>query len=148
MGSGSARQGEAPRPWHVVVTADRAYFDRIRAAWELDESIDFPLFCPERRFPLTRDKILIGRRSRSRGSYPDVDLAGPPEDPAVSHLHALLVAEPDGWAVVDLRSQNCTYVNDAAEPIEPETPVPLRAGDHVHVGAWTRITLYAGPLPR
>ncbi|MET7426921.1 FHA domain-containing protein [Dactylosporangium sp. NPDC005555] len=136
-----------PDGWHVVVSADRAHFDRVEAENGPDPTITYPRFCPDRRFPLTGEQVLIGRRSRSRGSYPDIDLAGPPEDVAVSHLHALLVAQPDGgWAVVDLRSANATYVNGATDPIQPELPVPLADGDHVHVGSFTRITLYATPL--
>ncbi len=133
--------------WHVEVTADRAFFDRVQAWNGPDPAISYPPFCPVRRFPLTGDQVLIGRRSRSRGSYPDIDLAGPPEDIAVSHLHALLVAQPGGgWAVVDLRSANCTFVNGADDPIQPELPVPLADGDHLHVGSFTRITLHATPL--
>ncbi|GAA3206977.1 hypothetical protein GCM10010532_029430 [Dactylosporangium siamense] len=133
--------------WHVVVSADRAHFDRVEAWNGPDPTISYPRFCPERRFALTGEQVLIGRRSRSRGSYPDIDLAGPPEDIAVSHLHALLVAQPGGgWAVVDLRSANCTFVNDAADPIQPELPVPLADGDHIHVGSFTRITVHARPL--
>jgi hypothetical protein len=146
--AGPATNGTATAPgWHVVVSADRAHFDRVEAWNGPDPTISFPRFCPPRRFPLTGEQVLIGRRSRSRGSYPDIDLAGPPEDAAVSHLHALLVAQPDGgWAVVDLRSANCTFVNDAADPIQPELPVPLADGDHIHVGSFTRITLHATPL--
>jgi hypothetical protein len=133
--------------WHVVVSADRAHFDRVEAWNGPDPTISYPRFCPERRFALTGEQLLIGRRSRSRGSYPDIDLAGPPEDIAVSHLHALLVAQPGGgWAVVDLRSANCTFVNDATDPIQPELPVPLADGDHIHVGSFTRITIHATPL--
>jgi hypothetical protein len=138
--------GAAVTGWHVVVSADRAFFDRVEAENGPDPTITFPRFCPERRFPLAGEQMLIGRRSRSRGSYPDIDLAGPPEDVAVSHLHALLVAQSGGWAVVDLRSANCTFVNGAAEPIEPELPFPLADGDHIHVGSFTRITVRATPL--
>jgi hypothetical protein len=146
--AGPATNGTATAAgWHVVVSADRAHFDRVESWNGPDPTIAYPRFCPVRRFPLTGEQILIGRRSRSRGSYPDIDLAGRPEDIAVSHLHALLVAQPDGgWAVVDLRSANCTFVNDATDPIQPELPVPLADGDHIHVGSFTRITLHATPL--
>ncbi|MEV4137772.1 FHA domain-containing protein [Dactylosporangium sp. NPDC049742] len=141
-------EASEPAGWHVVVSADRAHFDRVQAWNGADPTIAYPRFCPDRRFPLTGDQVLIGRRSRSRGSYPDIDLAGPPEDVAVSHLHALLVSQPGGtWAVVDLRSANCTFVNGADDPIQPEQPVPLADGDHIHVGSFTRITLHATPLP-
>jgi hypothetical protein len=135
----------ANRSWQVVVTADHEYFERMQALQGPDvDEVSFPQFFPERRFPLQGKQLLIGRRSRSRGVYPDIDLAGPPEDSAVSHTHALLIPQPgETWAVVDLRSTNCTYLNGATDPIEAETPLPLRDGDHINVGAWTRLTLRA-----
>jgi pSer/pThr/pTyr-binding forkhead associated (FHA) protein len=69
----------------------------------------------------------------------------PPEDPGVSHQHAVLVQQPDGtWAVVDQNSTNGTTVNGSEEPIQPFVPVPLQDGDRVHVGAWTTITIRRG----
>jgi FHA domain len=131
--------------WRVVVTADREYHTRMRAAAVPDAApIQFPAFCPERRFPLPNRQVLIGRRSLSRGIEPDIDLTGPPEDAAVSHAHALLVAVPEGWAVVDLDSANGTYLNDSPDPIEANVPVPVGDGDRIHVGAWTTMTLRAG----
>jgi pSer/pThr/pTyr-binding forkhead associated (FHA) protein len=104
--------------------------------------IKFPPFCPDRHFPLQGKQVSIGRQSRTRGISPDIDLLGPPEDPGVSHLHALLLAQPDGsWAIVDLDSANGTLVNDEPNPLSPNTPRPLADGDRVYVGAWTRITL-------
>jgi hypothetical protein len=132
--------------WRVVVVADREYHARmLAAAMPEAEPIAFPVFCPERRFVLEGGQLLIGRRSRSRGIEPDIDLTGPPEDPAVSHAHALLVASQDGgWTVVDLDSANGTYLNDGTDPIEANVPVPVKDGDRIHVGAWTTMTLQAG----
>jgi pSer/pThr/pTyr-binding forkhead associated (FHA) protein len=110
------------------------------------EAIAFPAFCPERRFTLSGAQALIGRPSRSRGILPEIDLSGPPADPAVSHAHALFLAQPDGgWAIVDLESANGTYVNDSPDPIAPNTPTPITGGDRVHLGAWTTITLQRMP---
>lgn len=135
--------------WWVLVSADREYFERMRAMDGPDAAaIAFPAFCPERRFPLPGRQLLIGRRSRSRGVYPDIDLIGPPEDTAVSHAHALLVPQPDGaWAVIDLRSTNRTYLHGSPEPIEAERPIPLVDGATVNLGAWTRLTLRADGPP-
>jgi len=109
------------------------------------EPVALPAFSPERRFALDGAQMLIGRRSRSRGIEPDIDLTGPPEDAAVSHAHALLLAQATGgWAVVDLDSANGTYVNDAHEPIPANEPVPLADGDRVHAGASTTLTVHAG----
>lgn len=129
--------------WRVLVNADRAYYDRMRAAADADaEDVPFPAFCPERRFALTPPQVLIGRQSRSRGVEPDIDLTGPPADSAVSHSHAMLVAQPGGgWAVVDLGSANGTYVNGGATPIAENVPVAVGDGDRIHVGAWSTLTL-------
>jgi pSer/pThr/pTyr-binding forkhead associated (FHA) protein len=129
----------------VVVQADRAYFDVVRAMGGEDAGgLVYPPIVPERRFPLAGQQVTIGRRSRSRGINPDIDLVGPPEDPGVSHLHAVLVAQPDnGWALVDMDSVNGTYVNDpGSEPIAPHSPIPLKEGDRVYLGAWTALTLH------
>lgn len=129
--------------WTATVSADRSYFDQVMAAEGPDAGgITFPPFCPDRHFPLQGEQVSIGRRSRSRGVNPDIDLTGPPEDPGVSHLHALLVGHEDGsWAVVDLDSANGVSVNDDANPLRPNTPRPLTNGDRVYLGAWTKITL-------
>jgi hypothetical protein len=51
----------------------------------------------------------IGRRGASRGIEPEIDLTGPPADPGISHLHAVLPVEPHGgWAVLDSGSSNGT----------------------------------------
>jgi hypothetical protein len=129
----------------VVVTADRAYYDRMRAtAGEDADDVPFPAFCPERRFALDGGQVLIGRRSRSRGIEPAIDLTGPPEDAGVSHSHALLVGDPDGnWNVVDLDSANGTYLNDSTDPLPANQPTKLAVGDRVHIGAWTTLTITA-----
>ncbi|MEU7526976.1 FHA domain-containing protein [Saccharothrix sp. NPDC042600] len=140
-----APAGSAER-WHVTVEADRAYFDRVVEDGGPDATaLDFPPFCPPRRFDLVGPQVTIGRRSRSRGIFPTVDLVGPPEDPGVSHSHALLVPTGDGWSVVDLGSTNGTTVNDEPNPLRPNTPRPLADGDRIHVGAWTTITLRRTP---
>ncbi|GHF67135.1 hypothetical protein FHX82_003746 [Amycolatopsis bartoniae] len=130
------------RTWSVVVTADERYFRAVQADGGPDtEPIRFPPYCPERHFPLGGEQVTIGRRSRTRGITPDIDLTGPPEDIGVSRLHALLVPGEDGWAVVDMNSANGTYLNYSRKPIEPSTPCPLKDGDRVHLGAWTTLTL-------
>ena len=128
-----------------MVTADRAYYDRVLAAGGPDAgTLDFPAYCPERRFRLTGTEMRIGRRSASRGLEPEIDLSGPPADPGVSHLHAVLIAEPGGgWAVLDPGSANGTQVNGSDIP--GGLKVPLHSGDRVHVGAWTLLTIVAGP---
>jgi hypothetical protein len=128
----------------LVVSADRAYHERMAAVDAPDaESVAFPVFCPERRFALAEgQQLLIGRRSRSRGIEPNIDLTGPPEDVGVSHAHAVLMSTSDGaWTVVDLGSSNGTYLNDGTDPLKPNVPTPVKQGDQIHLGAWTTLTI-------
>ena len=87
----------------------------------------FPAYCPDRQFTLTGEQIRIGRLSRSRGLVPEIDLTGPPQDPGVSHLHAVLLAQDGGgWVVVDPGSTNGTTLvrggSKGLAPASPETP--------------------------
>lgn len=136
-----------PGEWSVVVTADRAWFDEVRRRANADAAaLEFPLSCPPRRFVLSGSQLAIGRRSRSRGTEPEIDLTGPPLDPGVSALHAVLLPRPDGgWNLVDLGSTNGTAVGDDPEPIPPNRPVPLSAGDRIRIGAWTALTVTFAP---
>jgi FHA domain len=130
--------------WIAVVTADRAYYDSVRAAGGPDaDAISFPAYCPERRFRLSGTEVRVGRRSVSRGIDPEIDLTGPPADPGVSRLHAVLMEAADGtWSVVDPGSENGTLVN--GKEIPPGEAVPLRDGDRIHLGAWTALTITRG----
>ena len=127
-----------------MVTADRAYYDSVQAAGGQDAAaVGFPAYCPERRFRLAGAEVRVGRRSESRGIHPEIDLTGPPADPGVSRLHAVLVAAPDGtWSVVDPGSANGTLVNGGEIP--PGATVPLRDGDVIHLGAWTALAVTSG----
>lgn len=145
----AAAAGPAPTKaiWTAVVTADRAYFDSVIADGHVDAAlIEFPSNYPERRFELKGPQMRIGRRSVSRRLEPEIDLAGPPTDPGISHLHAVLIAQEDGsWSVLDQGSSNGTQVN--GREIESGKPVPLHDGDCVCLGAWTALTLRRLPTP-
>lgn len=131
----------ATRTWTVVVTADQAYFDATIAERDPDEApIEFPAGYPELAFELSGAQMRIGRRSVSRGLKPEIDLAGPPTDPGISHLHAVLIAQQDGtWAVLDTGSSNGTQVN--GRELASGQPAPLRDGDSICLGAWTKLTV-------
>ncbi|MEN8650386.1 FHA domain-containing protein [Streptomyces sp. 21So2-11] len=133
----------APTSWTATVGPDRDYFMAMMQRSGPDAAgLNLPAYSPEQQRPLTGNQITIGRRRHSTGEAPDIDLSVPPEDPGVSHQHAVLVQQPDGsWAVVDQNSTNGTTVNGAEDPIQPYVPIPLQDGDRVHVGAWTTITV-------
>ncbi|MGH3701912.1 MAG: FHA domain-containing protein [Pseudonocardiaceae bacterium] len=132
-----------PGEWSALVQADRSWFEEVRRRGGPDvATLEFPRYCPQRRFTLSGTQLAIGRRSQSRGVEPDIDLSGPPLDPGVSALHALLVARPDGgWGLVDLDSTNGTTLGDATDPVAPNTAVALAHGDRIKLGAWTTITV-------
>lgn len=133
----------APALLAAVVTADQEYYNaQVERGDIIEDEFPFPRYPGERRFVLETDRVRIGRASASRGIAVEIDLTGPPLDPAVSHLHAQLLRAPDGsWSVVDLNSANGTRLNGAADPLAAETEVPVKAGDRIHLGVWTTLTL-------
>ncbi|MFI6498271.1 FHA domain-containing protein [Nonomuraea typhae] len=127
--------------WEAIAGSDRSYFDKVVAEGGPDAAaMAFPPYCPERSFAMLGRHVRIGRHSASRGTRPEIDLSGPPQDPGVSHLHAVLMLRDDGgWDLVDPGSANGTHVNGKVLTIN--VPVPIKAGDRIHVGAWTVITI-------
>ncbi|MFJ3339017.1 FHA domain-containing protein [Streptomyces sp. NPDC086766] len=144
--SGFPHQPQQPATWTATIGPDREYFmAMMQRSGPEAAGLNLPAYSPEQQRTLTGNQVTIGRRRHSTGDTPDIDLSVPPEDPGVSHQHAVLVQQPDGgWAVVDQNSTNGTTVNGSEEPIQPFVPVPLQDGDRVHVGAWTTITVRRG----
>ena len=138
---------------HYSGPINRIFRGNIRASFRLDQPGDviwlsdyagtFPSYYAERRFQLVGNQMRIGRRSVSRGLAPEIDLTGPPADPGISRLHAVLIATPDGnWAVLDPGSANGTLVNGSEIVVGDQ--VPLNDGDRINLGAWTTITVHRG----
>ncbi|MER5556042.1 FHA domain-containing protein [Streptomyces sp. NPDC002793] len=146
QGPAQGGRDQGPGSWKAVIGPDRDYFlAMMQRSGPEATGLNLPAYSPEQHLPLTGSQITIGRRRHSTGESPDIDLSVPPEDPGVSHQHAVLVGQPDGsWAVVDQNSTNGTTLNGAEDPIQPYVPVPLQDGDQVHVGAWTTITVRRG----
>ncbi|SEF73781.1 FHA domain-containing protein [Nonomuraea solani] len=147
IGQGTGASISAPvtgARWEAVTAADRAYYEKVIAEGGPDaDAVAFPPYCPERSFGLVGEQVRIGRRSRARNTTPEIDLTGPPEDPGVSHLHAVLLAQPDGtYMLVDPGSANGTQVN--GRPVKVNVPVRVGPGDRIHLGAWTVITIREG----
>ncbi|MER5523102.1 FHA domain-containing protein [Streptomyces sp. NPDC002677] len=145
-GPGFPQAPQGPATWTATIGPDRDYFmAMMQRSGPEAAGLNLPAYSPEQQRTLAGNQVTIGRRRHSTGDTPDIDLSVPPEDPGVSHQHAVLVQQPDGsWAVVDQNSTNGTTVNGGEEPIQPFVPVPLRDGDRVHVGAWTTITVRRG----
>jgi pSer/pThr/pTyr-binding forkhead associated (FHA) protein len=88
---------------------------------------------------LDKPTSLIGRQSASRAIFPEIALNS---DDAVSHRHALLERRPDGALILrDIGASNGTRLN--GRDIEPLVDTPLRDGDQITLGHWTRIAIKA-----
>jgi pSer/pThr/pTyr-binding forkhead associated (FHA) protein len=118
----------APAKWTVFITADPAL--------KQEDSPDPPADWTPRTIAASTETLLIGRKSQSRGIFPDILLDF---DSAVSHRHAVLTRNGENWTIRDLGSSNGTRLN--GKDIEPMTDVPVSAGDQITLGHWTRLTL-------
>ena len=126
----------ATAAWEAVATADREQFDRLAP-----EGLEFPTRYGERHFALRGTEVSIGR-THPPDQPPDINLAGSPEDPAVSHRHAVLERQEDGsYKLRDLGSTNGTTLNDDPTPVSTEVAAPVADGDRIRIGAWTMLTL-------
>ena len=75
----------------------------------------------EQSFPLTRDSYTVGRHRNN-----DIVIG----DPKVSGFHARLDRRPDGFALVDLKSRNGSFVNG-----KRSSDQVLKTGDEIRMGA-------------
>lgn len=92
--------------------------------------------------PLVKQTNLIGRVSRSRNIFPEIDCE---LDNGTSRRHARLTTDGSRWWIEDLESANGTFLGSAAGPL-PAMPIPrgrteLTLDQRIYVGAWTRIVI-------
>ena len=139
----AAPAGTASVGWTAVVSADRALYKRVLAQGG-PETVEFPLYFPERRIVLQGDTTLIGRGNRKQGVDPEIDLGIHPADRGVSTQHAVLRIHESVLTVTDLGSTNGTTLNDSDDRLPEGEETPLIDGDRIHVGAWTTITIRRG----
>ncbi|WP_239341389.1 FHA domain-containing protein [Frankia sp. CiP3] len=123
--------------WEAHIDADHMYFQTGRS-----DGMRFPAAQPLRIVPIRGERVVIGRRNRLDGRRPLIDLSVPVEDEGVSAEHAVLERTADGsYQLVDHGSRNGTRLNDRRAPLPKSQPVPVRDGDEIFVGAWSRITI-------
>lgn len=132
--------------WRVTIGTDPAYYQYMVDQGMLDPNrIGFPVGRRQRWVALQGERMHIGRGSRSRGFVPEIDLGGPGGDPAVSHVHAILLARSnDTWSLIDPGSTNGTTINGTADPVGQNVEIPLNDSDRIYVGAWTVLILQKG----
>jgi hypothetical protein len=121
-----------PQHWDVVITVDPSLYRNP------DPAQPCPVQAPERTFPLDMDENLVGRRSEKKDIHPEIMIA----DPGISRRHLSLRRREDGgFLAIELDSTNGTHLNEA--PLEAGIPTPLRDGDQLTLGCWTRLTIRA-----
>ena len=138
--TGSSRAAAAP--WVAEVWVDPQWY-------ECQSSPDrLPDPGPPTVVSLRGSQILIGRRIAAASVAPHIDCDG---DAGVSRRHAQLTRHGTGWVLQDLGSANGTYLGAVVGdiPDDPiETGLPVRSGNVLYLGSWTRIVLREEPLAR
>ena len=82
--------------------------------------------------PINTGKMLIGRRSKPEGLIPDLDLDFYDPEGFVSRRHAQITHQKTQYLVIDLDSDNGTYINNTR--LVEASPHILRNGDRIQVG--------------
>ncbi len=133
----------SPAPTAATVDEASPYYGK--SAWAVvtaepslatpEEASACPTDEPPRSYPLDFAENLVGRRNARAGVHPEV----PVDDKAVSTRHLKLCRRGTGMVVIDIGSTNGTKVN--GHPVATGVEIPLMPGDHVDIGAWTRIVL-------
>ena len=121
-----------PQHWDIIVVVDPALNTHP------DPAQPCPQNTPERVFPLDLDENLVGRRSDKKDIHPEIMVA----DPGISRRHLSIRRRDDGgFLAIELGSTNGTLLN--AAPLEPGILTPLKDGDQLTLGCWTRMTIRA-----
>jgi hypothetical protein len=120
----------SPTTFELVVAVD-ASLDT-----DPDPATPCPKDEPERVFSLDIAEVMVGRRDDRRDIRPEI----PVSDPGTSRRHAKFVKNADGSiSLLDLASMNGTRLNGTE--VAPGSRHPLKEGDHVIIGRWTRMRL-------
>ena len=127
----TTKQESTPREWEVVVTIDAS----LRHA----DSPEPPANSTPITIHLNKSTHLIGRTSQIRAICPDIAIDF---DDAVSHRHALIDRQSDDtFTLRDIGSSNGTQLNGVE--LKPMVDSPLKNGDAITIGHWTKITIQA-----
>jgi FHA domain-containing protein len=120
----------SPTAWELVIVVD-ASLDT-----DPDPATPCPKDEPDRVFPLDIAEAMVGRRDDRRDIRPEISVS----DPGTSRRHAKLVKNADGSiSLLDLASMNGTRLNGTE--VAPGSRHPLKEGDQVTIGRWTRMHL-------
>lgn len=85
-----------------------------------------------REFPLIQEDSRIGRKDKSEGIYPDIDLAEDDPGHYISRRHAHILKRNGRYFLEDLKSTNHTLLNKVV--LNPYCQQELRDGDSIILG--------------
>jgi hypothetical protein len=133
----------APDPsattWYVIIRVDPALDN------DPDPAFPCPINTPEIKYEI-KEEVTLSRGNLTPWPPLPAEQKGEREqgrllleDPGVSRRHAVLQRAEDGLWLVDLGSTNGTRCNGAV--LEAHVQVPLRPGDEVTLGRWTRLVV-------
>jgi hypothetical protein len=116
--------------WDVIAKVDANLYGK--------PNPDAPVKQPAQTFTLFDTENMIGRADSG------VRVQVPIKDAGVSRRQALLIRQPDGGLILrDLGSANGTQLNGVE--VTPGVDNPLKDGDTIAIGAWTRLAVRAVP---
>lgn len=123
-------------PLKAIISCDRQLYESLHDRDR--QELAFPEHEPAVTVALTAAEMLIGRASSQNPVQPHIVIG---TDPGVSRQHARLLQQEDGsYAILDTGSAGGTVLN--GHPIQGKL-TPLKPGDVLVLGAWTRIDILA-----
>lgn len=123
-------------PLKVVISCDRQLYESLHD--QDRQELIFPGHAPAVTIALTEAEMLIGRASQQNPIQPHIMIS---TDPGISRQHAWFLQQADGsYAILDTSSAGGTMLNGS--PIQGKQ-TPLKPGDVLVLGAWTRIDILA-----
>ena len=103
-----------------------------------DPATPCPTATPEKVFHLDLGENTVGRQFDGRGVCPELVIP----DPGISRRHLKFVRDATGqFSALELGSANGTELN--AVPLEPGVVTPIKPGDQLTLGMWTRMRVEA-----
>jgi len=82
-----------------------------------------------KRFSLTSDSVMIGRKDPKHNIFVDIDLTDLDHKKVTSRPHAQLMRREGKWTIMDKKSANFTWVN--GHKLVAGEPYPLNDGDEI-----------------
>jgi len=132
--------------WTAVVGADRAYYEQCRRLpGRKARPSPSPPTTDRTPFPARRETRCGSGGAAYRAAWPpEIDLTGPPADPGISRLHAVLIATPDGKLGRARSGFGQRHAGQRFGDRRRRTRYPCTTGDRINLGAWTAITVHRG----